>query len=130
MQYTLAIYGAPYSSQACQTALNFARAAIHRGHSIYRVFFYQDGVHTASTLAVPPQDESHLYAEWEALAKDHSIDMVICISAALRRGVLDEAESERYEKPHANMSPAFTVSGLGQLIDGAIHGDRLMTFGA
>ena len=79
---------------------------------------------------MPPQDESHLYAEWEALAKDHSIDMAICISAALRRGILDEAESERYEKPHANMSPAFTVSGLGQLIDGAIHGDRLMTFGA
>ena len=130
MQYTLAIYGAPYSCQACQTALNFARAALHRGHSIYRVFFYQDGVHTASTLAEPPQDEAHLYAEWEALANDHNIDMVVCISAALCRGVLDDNESERYDKLHTNMSPAFTVSGLGQLVDGAIHGDRLITFGA
>ncbi|GAA4648169.1 sulfurtransferase complex subunit TusD [Kistimonas scapharcae] len=130
MQYTLAIYGAPYSSQACQTALNFARAAINRGHTIYRVFLYQDAVHTASTLAVPPQDEPHLYAEWETLAKDHDIDMVVCISAALRRGVLDETESDRYDKPHPNMSSAFSVSGLGQLVDGAIHCDRLITFGA
>ena len=110
MQYTLAIYGAPYSSQACQTALNFARAAIYRGHNIYRVFFYQDAVHTASSLAVPPQDESHLYSEWETLAKTHNIDMVVCISAALRRGILDEAECDRYEKVHSNISPAFTIS--------------------
>lgn len=130
MRYTLLIHGAPYTSQACQTALNFARATICRGHAIYRVFFYQDGVHTASILAVPPQDESHLYAEWELLANNHNIDMVICVSAALRRGILDKAESERHEKPHANASPAFTVSGLGQLIDSAVHSDRLVTFGA
>ncbi|MCK5894616.1 MAG: sulfurtransferase complex subunit TusD [Endozoicomonadaceae bacterium] len=129
MQYTLAIYGAPYSTQACQTALNFSHAALNRGHTIYRVFLYQDAVHTASSLAVPPQDEIDLYQEWQQLATHYDIDMVVCISAALRRGMLDQAESERYKKNHFNLADGFTISGLGQLVDGAIQSDRLITFG-
>ena len=129
MQYTLAIYGAPYSTQACQTAFNFSCAALNRGHTIYRVFFYQDAVHTASSLAVPPQDEIHLYRQWQQLASHYDIDMVVCISAALRRGMLDKAESERYEKGHSNLADGFSLSGLGQLVDGAIQSDRFITFG-
>ena len=86
MKYSLAIYGAPYSSQAADTAYSFAQTAIVRGHEIYRLFFYLDGVHNASNLATPPQDETDIPARWRELIQTHDIDAVVCIAAGLRRG--------------------------------------------
>jgi len=37
------VLGAPVSTQAPQTALAFARAAVQGGHRIQRVFFFQTG---------------------------------------------------------------------------------------
>lgn len=130
MKYSLAIYGAPYSSEAPDTAYEFAKAALAAGHEIYRLFFYMDGVHNATELAAPPQDEQNIPARWSELIQTHQIDAVVCIAAALRRGVLDQAEADRYEKSGHNLAPGFTLSGLGQLIDAGIESDRLITFGA
>ena len=130
MKYSLAIYGAPYSSQAADSAYRFAEAAIARGHSIYRLFFYLDGVHNASSLATPPQDETDIPARWRELIQSHQIDAVVCIAAGLRRGILDQVEQQRYEKAAHNLNQGFTLSGLGQLVDAATHSDRLITFGA
>lgn len=130
MKYALAIYGAPYANQASETAFSFAQAAIARGHTIYRLFFYLDGVHNASNLATPPQDEADIPARWQALIKEHNIDAVVCIAAGLRRGVLDEVEQQRYEKSANNLNEGFVLSGLGQLIDAGTQSDRLITFGA
>ena len=49
--FAIAVHGAPYGSQAADSALRFARAALAAGHRIERVFFYHDGVYTASALA-------------------------------------------------------------------------------
>jgi tRNA 2-thiouridine synthesizing protein D len=130
MRYSLAIYGAPYSSQAAETAFSFAEAAIARGHEIYRLFFYLDGVHNATSLAAPPQNETDIPARWRELVQTHHIDAVVCIAAGLRRGILDEVEQQRYEKTGSNLSQGFTLSGLGQLIDAGTNSDRLITFGA
>ncbi|AMO56698.1 sulfurtransferase [Endozoicomonas montiporae] len=130
MKYALAIYGAPATSQAAQTALHFAKALINKGHSIHRLFFYQDGVHTATTLASPPQDEQNLPADWAAFIGEHQLDSVVCIAAALRRGVIDASEAERYERPAHNLTDPHQLSGLGQLIDAGLEADRLVTFGS
>lgn len=130
MNYTIAIYGAPYSSQSSHTALHFCRAAIAKDHRISRVFFYQDAVHAASTLASPPQDEANIPAQWQALIEKHSIDAVVCVAAALRRGILNDEERQRYDKPASNLDTCMNLSGLGQLIEGAVLSDRLVTFGA
>lgn len=130
MKFALAIHAAPFSSGASQTALKFARALLSEGHEVYRVFFYQDGVHTGSQLTSPPQGEQHLCDEWQALARQHSLDLVICIAAALRRGIVNREEADRYELPGHNLAPEFTISGLGQLLDAAVKADRLITFGA
>ena len=129
MKYTLVIHGSPASSQACQTALHFARAALKQGHEIFRVFFLGDGVHAGSSLIVAPQGEQDLHHEWKALGNEHSIDMVVCISAALKRGLLDQSEAQRYNKFAFNVEAPFTVSGLGQLVDGVVSADRVITFG-
>lgn len=130
MNYTLVIQGSPIASQSCQTALGFARAALNQGHKILRVFFLGDAVHIASTLTVPPQGEQDLHSEWKALANAHGIDLVICISAAIKRGLVDQQEAQRYSKPAFNIEAPFTLSGLGQLVDAAVHADRVITFGS
>jgi tRNA 2-thiouridine synthesizing protein D len=129
MIFSLAVYAAPYSSQASHSAYQFALAALLQGHSVHRVFFYQDGVHNATNLAAPPQDEFNLQEAWQRLANDHKLDLVVCVAAALRRGILDEAEAKRYDKPSHNLASEFTISGLGQLVEAAVVSDRLISFG-
>lgn len=129
MKFTLVIHSAPYQSASASTALRFARALLAAGHELYRVFFYRDGVYNANALASPPRDEPSLPQEWQLLAKTHNLDLVVCIAAAVRRGVLDENEAKRYEKTSANLAPGFELSGLGQLSEALIVSDRVITFG-
>lgn len=130
MKFALAIYAAPYSAQANQTALSFAKAVVEEGHQLYRVFFYHDGVHSGSRLAVPPQDELDLPAEWRHLAREHQVDTVVCIATALRRGLVNSEEARRYELDADNLTGDWALSGLGQWVDALIHADRFITFGA
>ncbi len=130
MKFSIAVFGAPYSSQAALSALHFAAAVIDADHELYRVFFYHDGVYTGNSLISAPQDEVDLHKEWQTLASTHSIELVVCIASALRRGMLDEDEAVRYEKPGHSLGDEFTVAGLGQLIDAALESDRLITFSA
>lgn len=129
MKFSLAVYSAPHSSQSAASALRFARALLTQGHHLYRVFFYCSGVHNGSALAAPPQDETDLVSEWQALQREHNLDLVICIAAAQRRGILSEKESQRLEKPAGNLAEGFELAGLGQLADAAANSDRLITFG-
>ncbi|MDQ2075665.1 sulfurtransferase complex subunit TusD [Marinimicrobium sp. ABcell2] len=128
--FSLAVYGAPFSAQASQTAYAFAKALIDVGHRLERVFFYQDGIHAANVLAVPPQDEENLTEAWHSLAREHQVELVVCIAAALRRGLLNGEEAQRYGKPASNLAPGFEIAGLGQLLEAAVTSDRLITFGA
>lgn len=129
MIFSLAVYSPPYTSQASYSAYQFAVALLNQGHNLHRVFFYQDGVHNATTLAAPPQDEFNLQNAWQQLAKEHQLDLVVCIAAALRRGILNETEAKRYTKTSHNCAEEFTISGLGQLVEAATVSDRLISFG-
>lgn len=129
MKLSIAIYGAPHTSEASESAYRFARACYTRGHQVTRIFFYRDGVHNASNLALPPQDETSYLQRWQDLAKEHQIDLVVCVAAALRRGIVNKEEAERYELPAHNLAEGFEISGLGQLLDAAVNSDRLITFG-
>ena len=116
MKIGILINEGPYQHQASDTALQYVKAAIKKGHEIYRVFFYNDGVNNATRLSTPPQD-------------DHGIDLVVCVAAAQRRGILDKGEAERNGKDSNNIADGFRISGLGQLVEAGIQSDRLITFG-
>lgn len=85
---------------------------------------------TGTLLANPPQDEPDLYRAWHELSDSHGVELVVCISACLRRGIVNESEAARYEKPSHNLAPGFVLSGLGQLVEAGLESDRLITFGA
>ncbi len=89
---------------------NFARAVLANGHAIHRVFFYHAGVNLANALTVAPQDEIDAGRDWAAFATDHGIELAVCVAAALRRGVLSEGESQRYERAGVESADAVTRS--------------------
>ena len=63
------------------------------------------------------------------MAKAHDLDLVVCIAAAQRRGLMDENEAKRQGKDANNIAPGFRISGLGQLVEAGIQSDRLVVFG-
>ena len=119
----------PYTHQAADTAYNFVNAALERGHAVPRVFFYHDGVAVSNKLSVPPQDERHVQQNWTDLAQEAGIDLVVCVAAAQRRGLLDAKEAKRLGKGADTVADGFRISGLGQMIEMAIQCDRVVTFG-
>lgn len=129
MKFGVVISEGPYTHQAADSAYNFIKAAIAQGHEVPRVFFYHDGVNVSTRLSIPPQDERNIQVNWTALAKEHGVDLVVCIAAAQRRGLLDENEAKRQGKDADNIAEGFRISGLGQLIEMGIQTDRLVTFG-
>lgn len=118
MKFAVQVLEGPYNNQASDTAYNFIKAALERGHQIVRVFFYHNGVLNVNNLAEPPQDDRNVYARWTELGRDKGIDIVACIAASKRRGIKD-----------GHIIEGTRISGLGQLTDMAIEADRLITFG-
>lgn len=118
MKIGLLVNEGPYNHQAADTAYQFARAALAKGHEIPRVFFYHDGVNNASKLTEPPQDDRNVVNRWSKLAAEQGIDLVVCVAAGLRRGLVED-----------NLAPGFRISGLGQLVETGIESDRLVVFG-
>jgi tRNA 2-thiouridine synthesizing protein D len=129
MKFGIMVNEGPYTHQASDSAYQFVKAALAKGHEIYRVFFYHDGVNNGTRLTVPPVDDRHIVNRWSELATQHNIDLVICIAAAQRRGLLDENEAKRQGKDANNIAPGFRISGLGQLVEAGIQADRLVVFG-
>ena len=129
MKIGILINEGPYQHQASDTALQFTKSAIKKGHEIFRVFFYNDGVNNATRLAIPPQDDRNLTKEWSDLASEHNIDLVVCVAAAQRRGLIVADEAKRNRKDADNIAEGFRISGLGQLVEAGIQADRLITFG-
>jgi len=129
MKFGILVNEGPYQHQASDSAYQFAKASIEKGHEIFRVFFYHDGVNNATSLTVPPQDDRNVIQRWSQLAQEHEVDLVVCIAAALRRGILDESEAKRQSKESFNLADGFRISGLGQLIEAGIQCDRLLVFG-
>lgn len=129
MIFTIIVHASPVQHQTPDTALRFARTLLAAGHSLHRVFFYRDGVMNANTLSCNAADETSIPADWQALANEHQLDLVVCISAAIRRGVIDSNEARRYGKSQHNLAEGFELSGLGQLVEASICSDRVITFG-
>lgn len=128
MKFAIAVMSSPHAP-ATRRALRFTEAALAAGHDVVRVFFYGEGVHTASASLVVPQDEVDVGAQWRSLIAERQLDAVVCIAAGLRRGILNAEEAARWERPAAAVLPPIELSGLGQLHEAAQHADRLICFG-
>jgi len=129
MKFGILVTEGPYNHQASDSALQFVRAALEKGHEIMRVFFYNDGVNNSTRYTTPPQDDRNIVNSWSEIAEKHGVDLVVCVAAAQRRGIVDEGEAKRNKKDGDNIAPGFRISGLGQLVEAGIECDRVVTFG-
>ena len=128
MKFAIAVFSAAHAPSS-RRALLFAQAALASGHEIVRLFFYQDGVYSASNSIVAPQDEQDIARQWREFVSAQQLDAVVCIAAALRRGVLNSEEAARYQRSAVNVDAPWALSGLGQLHDASQTADRLICFG-
>ena len=127
--YSLLVLSSPMSGHGSRHASQFARCVLARGHAIHRVFFLDAGVAAGSAIRVLPQDEVDYSAQWIGLAEQHAVELIICVSSALKHGMLDQQEATRHDVHSPTIHPAFTISGLGQLVDACASSDRVITFG-
>ncbi|QUM86829.1 MULTISPECIES: sulfurtransferase complex subunit TusD [unclassified Moritella] len=122
------VTGPAYGSQDALSAYHYVKSAIELGHTIQRVFFYNDGVLNGSTLTSPAADEFDLYNAWLLMAREHLFPLDICSGAALRRGVIDQNEADRTGKNQFNLELPFQLTGLGQLAESIMTADRVIQF--
>ena len=118
MKFGIQVNEGPFTHQASDSAYHFVKAAIEKGHQVMRVFFYYDGVNNANKLSAPQADDRNLVKLWGELAAEHNVDLVVCVAAALRRGIVED-----------NLAEGFRISGLGQLTEVGMAADRLVVFG-
>lgn len=118
MKFSILVNEGPFTHEASDSAYQFAKAAVAKGHEVPRVFFYYDGVNNANKLSEPQSDDRNLVQMWSDLAGENDIDLVVCVAAGLRRGIKEE-----------NLKEGFRISGLGQLVEAGIGSDRLVMFG-
>lgn len=129
MKFAIQINSSPYRSNAGHTAYRFINAALAQGHEVFRVFFYHDGIYHGLRHATPPDDELQFTAQWSELSRRYRIDLVLCISAAQRRGLLCADEAQRQRKQDNDLADGFRISGLGQLVEATLVSDRFIVFG-
>ncbi|MCK3654931.1 tRNA 2-thiouridine(34) synthase TusD [Pasteurellaceae bacterium Macca] len=116
MDYVLAVKSGIYGHQGAYLAYQTAQALLEAGHQLRQIFFFQEGVSNAQKQVDPASDEFHLLQHWQALAQQHHIPLHLCISAAQRRGVVEE-----------NLAEGFTLAGLGEFSQAVLTADRLLT---
>ncbi len=129
MLFALLVHGGPTGAPSSLAALRFAESLLAGGHSIARVFFHGDGAALGNVMLVSPASETDLPDGWQALARQHGVELLACVGSATRRGVLDTREAARHGLPASTLREGFELAGLGQLVDAALRCDRLISFG-
>lgn len=115
LRIDLLIQGGPLATTAANNALAFAQAAVAAGHSVGRVFFYKEAVAIGNRFA---EDKRGLRAAWLEFGERNGVELVLCVSAAERRGVV-----ERH-----TLAEGFLLRGLGVLVETMVESDRLVSF--
>lgn len=128
MKFAIQINSSPYSARGGMDACRFVQAALTLGHQVVQVFFYREGAYHAFRYALPPDDEICQHRAWSELAASHRLDLVVCISAAQRRGLLCADEAGRQGKRDDDLAPGFRIAGLGQWLEASLLADRTLVF--
>ena len=129
MKFAIQVNTSPCAANGGLTAYQFIQAALKMNHQIVRVFFYKEGIYHAFKYASPPDDEWQMTRKWSELAAQFDIDLLVCISAAQRRGLLCADEAKRQGKQDDDLAPGFRIGGLGQLLEATLAADRFIEFG-
>lgn len=96
-------------------ALRYAESYLNCGHNL-EIFFYLDGAYTANCLRWQSADQINITDRWQKLAQDYKLDLTVCVSTALARGISDDENSKRHNLDTSNIAKSFRLVGLSDLI--------------
>jgi tRNA 2-thiouridine synthesizing protein D len=126
--FSLLITKAAFDQQDAYSAYRFALSVIKLGHQLKGIFFYQSGVHNSNAFQSGHSDELNLYNCWQTLAEEHDIPLLVCVTAANRRGIINQEDATDLDIEHFNLAAPFTEVGLGDLVELMNDSDRLIQF--
>lgn len=113
MTTLLLITASPHSRRAKQAVLH-AKSLLQNQERI-SVFFYGDGAYTANRLMWQTADVVSISDEWVQLATEYSLDLPVCVSTALARGITDHDNALRHQLDGENLRTPFRLVGLSEL---------------
>lgn len=128
MNYTILVTGAAYGTQNSSTAFLFCQSLVKTKHKLHSVFFYCDGVLNANRMITPAIDEFNLVQAWQKLNKKYKVQLYVCNSAALRRGILGDEKQLHLNSKKGNLAFFFQLSGLLELANSIKICDRIIQF--
>lgn len=126
--FTLLVTSAPFSQQNAYSAYRFALAAVQANHKVNGIFFYQSGTLNGSSLQITPSDEFDLYNAWQNLTEQYQVPLMVCVSAANKRGITTAQDASDTDNPHFSLTAPFESVGLGELANLMNSSDRLIQF--
>jgi tRNA 2-thiouridine synthesizing protein D len=128
MNYTILVTGPSYGTQNASTAFLFCQALVQTKNKLHSVFFYCDGVLNANRMITPASDEFNLIKAWQELNKKHKVNLYVCNSAALRRGVIQDEKILDGNVKKGNLALLFQITGLLELANAIKICDRIIQF--
>lgn len=126
--FSLMLTQAPSSNVSHLLALDFAKSLLQQGHNLARVFFYQDAVYVGLNGQTPIQGQQSLMQQWLQLSQQYDFPLQLCIANAIRRGLVNQQEQERYQLPAQTVAIGFVLAGLGELAEACQEDDRVIQF--
>ena len=103
----------PHSHQA-RLGLQEAERRLADGESL-SVFFYGDGAYTANRLMWQTADVPSISDGWATLSEQYQLDLPVCVSTALARGITDGENAKRHGLDGDNLRTPFRLVGLSEL---------------
>lgn len=116
------------NSQGAYSGYQFAVELIQQGLTIKQIFFYQDGITNTNKLHSPASDEINLVELWQTLQAQHNLELISCVSASLRRGVVDDGLAAEQKLDNHNLASGFRLGGLGEFVEASSAADKLIQF--
>ncbi len=130
------VSGSPTLSEAHNSALHFIENVYSGPHRIDYVFFYADATQVAkSTPATESDNGSILIRElsqaWKKLGNRYQFPLIACVSAALKRGIIDDKElADQLQTKHLNknLCDGFQLEGFSFLAESINNHQKIIEF--
>ncbi|QJC28285.1 sulfurtransferase complex subunit TusD [Enterobacteriaceae endosymbiont of Plateumaris braccata] len=129
MTFSLLIMGSPYSTQNAYSAYFFTNAVIKEKHYVKDIFFYRNGVYNANKYINLDNYKINLVKCWKYLSNKYHINLYICISSALKRGIiLDKNQISNNQLINNLIESEFQITSLSILAKSVLTCDRFIQF--
>ncbi len=130
------VSGHPDLSESHQSALKFIENVYSTQRSISYVFFYAEATIIAKAHFHLDRNKNsvknyQLSQNWEALSKKYEFPLIACVSAALKRGVIDDEELADEDQPtslKANLRDGFQLEGFSFVAESINHQQQIIEF--